>query len=85
MHTCVHTVQIPWLAVADVLVEDQWLILCQNADCLDTGIDAVGKREVNNSVFAAEWNSWFCQVSCQNAKTAALSACKQHGNDFLFR
>ena len=37
----VHSVEIPRLSVADILVEDQRLILCQNADCLNARVNAV--------------------------------------------
>ena len=41
MDSAVETVQIPWLSVADVLVENQRLILGENTHGIDAGVDAV--------------------------------------------
>ena len=52
----VSLVQAPGLTVADVLIQLQRLILSQNTDGVDTGIDTVGQGEVNDTVLAAEGN-----------------------------
>ena len=62
MYAAVQAVQIPWLSVADVLVEQQRLVLRQDTDCVDAGIDAVGEREINDAVLAAERNGGLCQL-----------------------
>ena len=54
-------VQIPWLPVADVLTEYQWLILRQYTHGVDAGSHAVGKRKVNNAVFAPKRHRGLCQ------------------------
>src|SRR5699024_10649703 len=48
MHTAVETVQIPRLSVSDVLIQYQWLILCQNTNRINSWIHAVRQRKVNN-------------------------------------
>ena len=62
MYAAVQAVQVPWLSVADVLVEQQRLVLRQDTDCVDAGIDAVGEREINDAVLAAERNGGLCQL-----------------------
>ena len=84
MHACIVAVQVPGLAVADVVVELQGLILGEHTHSLDAGVYAVGKREINDAVFPAEGHRGLGEVSRQNAQTAALAAGKQHGHDFLF-
>ena len=83
-HTGVHTVEIPRLAAAYVLVEQQGLVLGKDAHALNAGIHTVRERKVDNTVFATIWNSGFCQVFREHAQPAALAACKEHGDDFLF-
>ena len=58
--------------------------MCQNTDGGNARIHTVGKREVDNSVFAAVGNGGFCNVLCENAQARALSACKQHCNALHF-
>jgi len=41
MHASVQTVQIPWLTVADVLIQNQRLILGKNTYSVDTRVYAV--------------------------------------------
>ena len=36
MDTAVHLVKVPWFAIADILVQDKGLILCENSDCINT-------------------------------------------------
>jgi hypothetical protein len=62
MYAAVQAVQVPWLSVADVLVEQQRLVLRQDTDCVDAGINAVGEREINDAVLAAERNGGLCQL-----------------------
>ena len=60
-----------------------WLILGQYADGVDAGVDAVGEREVDNSVLAAERNCRLCDLLCQYIESAALAAGQQHCNAFF--
>ncbi len=83
-HAAVAAVEIPRLAVADILIQDQRLILGQHAHSVDPRVDAVGQRKINDPIFSAERNCRFCKVLGQRIKPAALTACQQHGNPFLF-
>ena len=84
MNATVQAVQIPRLAVADVLVQYNGLVLGENTNCVNTGIYTVGKGEVNNTVLAAEPYRRFCGLFGQCIKSAALPAGKKHRNTFLF-
>lgn len=48
----------------------------QDAHGVNAGIDAVGKREVNDAVFAAEREGRLCDTLCERIEPAALSAGK---------
>ena len=76
-------VQIPRNTDTDMRVQAQRLVLCKNTDRVDTGIDAVAQRKVNNAVLSAERNCRLSDLLSQNTETAALTACKKHGNHFL--
>ena len=71
-------VQAPGLAVADVLVQLQRLILGQNTDGVDAGIDTVGQGEVNDTVLAAEGNRRLGGLPGQDMQAAALATGQQH-------
>ena len=77
-------VQIPGLAVADVFIQLQGLILGQDAHGIDAGVDAVGQRKINNAVFAAEGNGRFGGFFRQHIQSAALAAGQKHGNTAFF-
>ena len=77
-------VQIPGLTVADILIQLQGLILGQNANGVDAGVDTVAQRKINDTVFAAEGNGRLGGFLRQNLKPAALAAGKQHRNYALF-
>ena len=83
MDAAVQAVQVPGLAVADVLVQLLGLILGCDTHRINTGIDAVGQREVHNAVFAAEGHRRFCRFLCQRVQTRATSAGKDHCHDFF--
>jgi len=77
-------VQTPGLAVADVLVELQRLILGENTYGVDTGIDAVGKGKVDDAVLAAEGDGRLGGFLRQNLQTAALATGQKHGDAAFF-
>ena len=86
LYAAVGAVQTPGLAVADVLVQLQGLVLGEDAYGGDTGIDAVGQREVNDPVFPAKGYGRLSRILRQHLQSAALAAGKQHGNAvFLFK
>ena len=74
MDAAVQTVQVPGLAVADVLIQLLGLILRCDANGIDVGVDAVGQREVHDTVFAAKGHRRFCRFLCQRVQTRATSA-----------
>ena len=52
-------IQIPWLTRADIAVELEGLILCENADYINAGIGTIGEGKVDNAVFSAEGHNRF--------------------------
>ena len=56
MYAAVQTVQVPRLAVADILIQDKRLILGQNTDGINVGVDTVGEREIDDTIFSAKRN-----------------------------
>ena len=83
-HAAVRAVEVPVLTGAEVRVQRQRTVLRQNADRVNLGIDAVRQREIDDAELSAERNRRLCHAGCQNAETAALSACKQHADNSLF-
>ena len=77
-------VQVPGLAAADIAVQLQGAVLGQHAHGVDTGVGAVGKREVDDAVLTAEGDGGLCHVSGKDIEAAALSSGQQHGNAFFF-
>ena len=84
MDAAVVPVQIPGLAVAQIAVEDQRLILGEHAHGVDAGVDTVGKGEVDDAVFTAEGHRGLCVLFGQVQQTAALAACQKHGDTLFF-
>ena len=62
MCAAVLLVKIPRLTVADIIMKNERLILCENAYCVDTRVYAVGKREIDDPVFAAVRNGRLCHI-----------------------
>ena len=83
MHAAVQTVQIPGLAIADVLVQLLGLILGRDANGVDVGVHAVGQREVHDAVLAAEGHCGFCRFLCQRIQARATSTGKDHCHNFF--
>ena len=71
-------VQAPGLAVADVLVQLQGLILGQNAHGIDAGVDTVTQGEVDDAVLTAKGNGRLGGFLRQNLQSAALTTGQQH-------
>ena len=66
MNTTVNTVKIPWLPVANIFIQNEWLILSQNTNCINTRIYTVRKREIDDTIFTAKRNCRFCQILGQS-------------------
>jgi len=83
LRAAVGLVQAPGLAVADVFIQLQRLILGQNAHGIDAGVDAVTQGEINNAVFAAKGNSGLGSLFSEDLQSASLTAGQQHSNAAL--
>ena len=77
-------VESPGLAVTDVFVELQGLILGENPHGVDAGVNAIGQGEIDDAVFTAEGYGRFGGVFRQNLQPAALATGQQHGNAAFF-
>ena len=84
MHAAVLPVKIPRLAVADIIVELERLILREHADCVDAGVYAVRQRKIDYPVLAAVGDGRLCHIFGQNTEPAALTAGEQHSDTFCF-
>ena len=67
-------------ALADVPVERKRFVLRQNEDAAEIAVDAVGKRDVDNAVDAAEGHSGLGAVARQRPQPFALPACQQNAD-----
>ena len=65
MDSPVETVKIPRLTVSDILIQHHRLVLGQNSHGINSGIYAVRKWEIDDSIFSAKWNCRFCKLLCQ--------------------
>ena len=84
LHAAVAAVQAPRLAVADVLIELERLILRQHADGVNAGIHAVGERKIDDAILTAERDRRLCRVLRQHHQAAPLPARQQHRDAVLF-
>ena len=80
----VGAVEVPGFAVADVVVQLKGLILGEDTDREDARVDAVGQREVDDTVLSAEGDRRFGDLVGQDAESAALAASQKHGDAFVF-
>ena len=83
MHAAVLSVEIPRLTVADIVVELKRLILREHADGVYAGVDAVGKREINDTILSAKRNCRLGELLGQRVQTRALAACQDHCDHFF--
>ena len=67
----------PW---RDVAVERKRFVLRQNEDAAQIAVDAVGKRDVDNAVDAAEGHGGLGAVARERPQPLALSACQQNAD-----
>ena len=84
MYAAVRPVEIPRLPVADIIVQNERLILREHPHGIDPGIHTVGKRKIDDTVLAAVRYGGFCDFACQGVQPAALSAREKHCHTFLF-
>ena len=62
MNSSVDSVKIPCLSVAYVVVEHEGLILRQDSYGVDTGVNAVRQRKVDDSVLASIGYGRLCDI-----------------------
>ena len=85
VHAAVDAVEVPCLAAADVAVEQQGLVLREYADGVDAGVGAVGQREVDDAVLAAERETGLGDLRREGVQPRALPAREQHGDTVFFQ
>ncbi|MPN54404.1 hypothetical protein SDC9_202074 [bioreactor metagenome] len=76
-------VQVPGRPRSDIRVEFQRLVLGQHPHCVQSGMDAVGKRKINDLIFAAVRYRGLGPVFGQNAQAASLPAGQYHRYAFF--
>ena len=79
----VGTVQVPGLAVSNVAVEFQGLILGEDADSVDAGIHTVGQGKVDDPELAPEGDGWLGHLAGEGLQPAALASRQEHGHTCL--
>ena len=83
VHPAEGAVQIPGLPVADVVVQDQRLVLGQHPHRVDVRVDAVGQRKVDDAVLGPEGDGGFGDLAGQRVEPASLPSGQQHGDHFF--
>ena len=83
-YTAKGSVKIPREAVSNILIEDQGLILCKDTNGVKSGIDAVGKRKINDAILSSKGYGRLGDFICESIKSAALTSCKKHYDTFFF-
>ena len=58
-------------------------ILGENTDIPNAGIGAVAEWKINNAIFSAIKNRWFCCLSGQSLESGAFAARQNHGYHFI--
>ena len=74
-HTADIPVKIPGNTDPDMGIETKRLILRQHTHGVNTRIDTVTERKVDDPVFAAERYSRFCNLRRKHTQSASLTAC----------
>ncbi len=78
LHTAVVAVEVPRPAQPDVVVERARVVLGQDDDVIDIGVDAVRQREVDDPVLAAEGDGRLGPLLGQDRETLAFAAREDH-------
>ena len=65
-------------AFADVAIERERLVLGEDVDLAQVGVDAVGERDVDDAVVAAKGNRGLGAIARKGEEPFAGSACKQY-------
>ena len=64
-------------AFADLAIQRERLVLREDIDAAQAGVDAVGKRDVDDAVDAAEGNGWFGAVAGERIEALACASSEQ--------
>ena len=83
MDAAVQTVQVPRLAIANVLIEQQRLVLGEDTDRVDIGVDAVGQREVDNTILSSKRHCGLGELIGQRVETRTAAAGQNHCDHFF--
>ena len=83
MDAAMQAVKVPRLAVADVFIQDQRLILGQDANGVNIRVDTVGQRKVDDTVLTAERNRRLSQLLGQRVEARTLAASQDHCDHFF--
>ena len=67
-------------ALADVAVEAERFVLRQDENAAQVAVDAIGKRDVDDAVDAAEGDGGLGAVARERPQPLALSACQQNAD-----
>ena len=59
------------------------LVLGENEDPADAGIDAIGKRKIDNPVGSAEWNGGFGRIAGQRMKAFTDAPSQQNCQNII--
>ena len=70
-------------AGGDVTVEAVGLVLREDEDTAEAGVDAVGEGEVDDAIEAAEGDGWLGAVASERLQTGALAAGENQGKDIV--
>ena len=84
-NAAIFAVQIPGTADPHIAVEEEWLILGQDAHGVDPGVAAVRQRKINDPVFSAKGNRRLGDRFRQGSQPGSLPTGQNHRNGFLFR
>ena len=65
-------------------IQSKRLVLCQHADCIYTGINAIAQWKINDTVLASKRNCRFGNFGSQYPKSAALATGQKHSDHLFF-
>jgi hypothetical protein len=65
---------------ANVAVEAQGFVLCENEDAAQVGIDAIGEGDVNNALKSAKRDGGFGAIARERPQALALASCEEYSD-----
>jgi hypothetical protein len=70
-------------AFTDVTVQRERLVLRKDVNASQLRVDAVGKRDIDDAVIAAEGDCWFCAITGKWEEALACAACQKYAKSVL--